>query len=124
MACNLMEKPYSSRAFLSVNGQTLRTEVEIPGMGTIWAPVGKFFPNAFRLPRTHRQFSGLRTVTRSWSGSPGKSREREFGPCSTIERMTSDLRLRAFASGLLPRISSCTDQTCSRSSPFHRWSSP
>lgn len=43
MACNLMEKPYRSPACLTVNGQTLRTEVEIPGMGTLWAPVESFF---------------------------------------------------------------------------------
>jgi bacterioferritin-associated ferredoxin len=43
MACNLMEKPYSSRAFLSVNGQTLNTEVEITGMGTLWAPLDALF---------------------------------------------------------------------------------
>lgn len=43
MACNLMEKPYSSRAFLSVNGQTLNTEVEIAGMGTLWAPLDSLF---------------------------------------------------------------------------------
>jgi hypothetical protein len=43
MACNLMEKPYRSPVFLTVGGQTLRSELEIPGMGTIWAPVESFF---------------------------------------------------------------------------------
>jgi hypothetical protein len=43
MACNLMEKPYSSQAFLTVGGQTARTEVEIPGMGTLWAPLDTLF---------------------------------------------------------------------------------
>ena len=43
MACNLMEKAYRSPAFLTVTGKTLQTELEIPGMGTIWAPVESFF---------------------------------------------------------------------------------
>jgi bacterioferritin-associated ferredoxin len=43
MACNLLEKPYRSPAFLTLNGQTSRSEIEIPGMGTMWAPVESFF---------------------------------------------------------------------------------
>jgi bacterioferritin-associated ferredoxin len=43
MACNLMEQPYRSPAFLTVAGETARTEIEIPAMGTIWAPVESLF---------------------------------------------------------------------------------